>query len=493
MPPPDPCVLTPTLPPCLAERVMEGAAGSIASGAWGEIVQSFARGVGEATKTLVTFWIQIPSPQGLDDPGSATRFLQQSTHWYVTAGAVLAVFVAAGRMALVQRGEPGTELSRGMVRLIFATFTGVPVIQALLVAGDKYSEWILGLVGENSLGARLTVLWGGVNGTSAAAGSAGPAMSSGLLFLIALITLLATLTQILLMLVRLGVITLLTGLWPLSASMSNTDTGRQWWQRSTAWLLAFVLYKPAGATVYATAFTMMGTGKDLTGFLAGTAMLALGVLTLPALLRLCVPAVGAASAGGGGGLLAATGGALATGAMATSRVLSGGLGSGGSGTPPPQGPSPSGSSAGSPMPPGSPEPGGDDRGPDASPEGSSSSGTTTVQDAQESGPASTGAPSDQVAPATGDHASPPPGGQATSAPESSSGEVSSASGTTGGTAPAGVAPSAVPVEASAGTTAGASGAAGAAGAAVTTVVEGVKTTTDAVRDLGDEATGAKDA
>ena len=59
-----------------------------------------------------------------------------------------------------------------------------------------------------------------------------------------------------LMFVRGGMLVLLVGTLPLIAAFSNTEMGLQWFRKATAWLIAFALYKPAAAIVYAVAFKL---------------------------------------------------------------------------------------------------------------------------------------------------------------------------------------------------------------------------------------------
>ena len=65
-------------------------------------------------------------------------------------------------------------------------------------------------------------------------------------------------------------------------------------------MLALIFYKPAAAAVYATAFTLIGTGKDIRTVLMGFAMVFLSLLALPVLMRLFTWTTGqvADSAGG---------------------------------------------------------------------------------------------------------------------------------------------------------------------------------------------------
>jgi hypothetical protein len=93
-------------------------------------------------------------------------------------------------------------------------------------------------------------------------------------------------------------------------------------------MLALIFYKPAAAAVYATAFTMIGTGKDPRTVLMGFAMVFLSLLSLPALMRFFTWTTGhvADASGGGGFLQTALQGAVAVGAM---RGMSGGAGGSG--------------------------------------------------------------------------------------------------------------------------------------------------------------------
>ena len=130
------------------------------------------------------------------------------------------------------------------------------------------------------------------------------------------------------MLFRQGALVVLAGVLPLAAAGMLTPATRTWFRRVTGWMLALIFYKPAAAAVYATAFTMIGAGKDTRTVLMGFAMVFLSLLALPVLMRLFSWTTGhvADSAGGGGFLQTALGGAVAIGAL---RGWTGG--SGGSG------------------------------------------------------------------------------------------------------------------------------------------------------------------
>ena len=109
----------------------------------------------------------------------------------------------------------------------------------------------------------------------------------------------------------------LAGALPLAAAGMMTPATRSWFRRVTGWMLALIFYKPVAAAVYATAFTMIGAGKDTRTVLMGFAMVFLSLLALPVLMRLFSWTTGQVtdSAGGGGFLQTALGGAVAIGAM----------------------------------------------------------------------------------------------------------------------------------------------------------------------------------
>ena len=131
--------------------------------------------------------------------------------------------------------------------------------------------------------------------------------------------------QAVLMLFRQGALVVLAGVLPLAAAGTLTPATRGWFRRVTGWMLALIFYKPAAAAVYATAFTMIGTGKDPRTVLMGFAMVFLSLLALPVLMRFFTWTTGhvADSSGGGGFLQTALQGAVAVGAL---RGMSGGAG-----------------------------------------------------------------------------------------------------------------------------------------------------------------------
>lgn len=301
-----------------AGDAVAAAAGSIFDAA----AQKLAEGLADATRVVMTFWTDLPMPQ-LSTSAGPVASLQSMTYWASGFVAVLSLLIAAGQMAWSRSGQPAGRAARGILTLIVASGAGVAAVNALGYFGDQYSQWILDRSANGDLGARLDAL---------AKISVVPGLGSGLVLIVALVAILAALAQMGLMLVRIGVVTMLAGTLPLSAAGTTTATGQAWFQRVVAWMLAFVLYKPAAATVYASAFLLVGQGQNAAAVLSGLFMMILAIIALPALLRLITPAVAAATSSGAAGGAAAAAGltAVATGArMVADR--------GGRGSPPPQG------------------------------------------------------------------------------------------------------------------------------------------------------------
>ena len=101
--------------------------------------------------------------------------------------------------------------------------------------------------------------------------------------------------QIVLVIARGAVLVVLTGLLPLSASATATDTGRAVFVRTLTWVLAFVLYQPVAAMIYATSFLVAPDpdASPVIAALTGLTFLGLALAALPALLRVLRPVLSA--------------------------------------------------------------------------------------------------------------------------------------------------------------------------------------------------------
>ncbi len=291
------------------------------------------------------------TPSGPTNAGGAVLFLQSGLWWYMGAAAVLSVIIGGARMAWEQRADPGRDTVKGLLTLIVVAGAGVTIIGILIAAADSFSVWLINgalgcdVVKEQCFGVGLANLL--ALGTPVAAGL-GPL----LIIILGLIAILASFLQILLMVARGGMLVILAGILPLSASFTNTEMGKQWFRKAIAWTVAFILYKPAAAIVYASAFQLVGTGStvfrdDGSGLLAaltGLMLMVIALFAMPALMRFVTPMVGAMAGGSGGAMAVGALAAVPTGAAA-GRVASGSTGgSGSAGAAGSQGSSPTGGS-----------------------------------------------------------------------------------------------------------------------------------------------------
>ncbi len=292
---------------------------------WAAVVDSFARSVGTTLTLLFTFWEKVPAPALSSVVGSPVGDLQGLLWWVVGPVAVAAVVVGAGRMAWSQRAQPGVDVVRSVALLSVVLGCGVTVTAALVTMADQFAGFILSRSAGGDFRARLAAM-AKVNL------AANPQLGgdSAVVLLVALVAIVGSLVQCAVLVLRGALLVVMVATLPLAAAATNTEMGRAWFKKSTAWLVAFILIKPAAACLYAVSFYLISDGADVVSQVGGVMLIALSAFTLPALLRILVPAVASVASGIGAGEALAGGGAIAAGALGA-----GGLASGSSGHGPP--------------------------------------------------------------------------------------------------------------------------------------------------------------
>ena len=262
------------------------------------------------------------------DVNGAVEWLQNSLFWWTAVLAVMGLLIACGHIIWTQRTEGYSRVLGGLLRLIIVSVSAATAIAILTNAADAFASWLLlnstsgcdvnstsdSCFAEN-IGAMLVLTGSNAIGAIAIIG-------------LGFIIWLAGVVQMFLLVIRTGVLVVIAGIMPLAAAASMTRQGEEMFKKIVAWTLAFILYKPAAAIIYAVAFNLTGSnvwGEDSTGLISiitGITLMALSLLALPALMRLIVPAVSAVAGGAGmagmaavGGMAAAGGLELATGAV----------------------------------------------------------------------------------------------------------------------------------------------------------------------------------
>jgi type IV secretion system protein TrbL len=282
------------------------------SNAIDDLADKIVTAVAESVASLGTFWINTGSPDV--EQSGAVSFIRDSLTWYVAGAAVLSVIVAGARMAWEQRSQPGLDLLRSLGILIGIGGASTVGISLALAASDALARWLIDRSTGDFAGGMVQLL------QLTSADDQGVAVI--LLILLGLLALLAALVQMALLVVRNGFLVVLAGTLPLAASASNTAAGKAWLTRSVGWLVAFILYKPAAAVIYATAFQLVGEangGDGITSAITGITLMIMALVALPALLKLTAPLVAAAAGSGGG----SGGAALAAAAIPTGAAMVG--------------------------------------------------------------------------------------------------------------------------------------------------------------------------
>jgi type IV secretion system protein TrbL len=224
-----------------------------------QLAQTYKDGAEWAMQNLTTAWLHAPAPD-VSSATSVTGWIQEHLSYFVAATMLFSVLVAAYRLATTGKFEHGRDLAESLTRVVVVTAIAGTLTTLGVQIGELFSTWILG---EANIDFSQTVVLGAIT-------------NSGIVLILAFIVILAQIIQLGLMMIRSAMIIILAGVLPLSAAAGNTQMGRQWWQKSFAWLLAFVLYKPVAALIYAASFKMVSQQQDIATQISSRADAVLG-------------------------------------------------------------------------------------------------------------------------------------------------------------------------------------------------------------------------
>ena len=288
------------------------------------VLASGAALIGGAT-SLIGFLV----PARAGNLSGSVGFIQDQTFYLTLAVAALSVMIAGAQMAWTQRAEPARDLLKNLLTLAVVTASGVTILNVLVAGTDALAVQIIdSAIGEDFQTDVLKLL---ALDNATSAGAADPVWLGGNVILIivgGVVAIIVNLIQLMLMVLRTGMLFLMAGILPLSAAFLNTETGKNFFQKVIAWTLAFAFYKPAAALIYGLAIKMSTTGvwedsgSGLIQFAAGLMMIVASVFALPVLIGFLSPVLGSmSSSGGGGGALgiAAMGAAIPQGASHLAR------------------------------------------------------------------------------------------------------------------------------------------------------------------------------
>lgn len=316
MNPGDAALCAASLVGCAVKKGTEGAVSSAASNGFKQAAETMFAAYDDIMKQFLTSWVGASFKVDLDN--KATSWFQDTTLPITIMLLTLGLVVAGARVMYSHRGEPFQEAMAALGKAVAVITLGTAAIQIFVWGGDAYGQWILK-----------------VSGISAKAGYVDAAFattSPGLALILGLIGVLAVGIQWVIMFVRQALMLLLNAFWQVSAAYAVLRRGEQAFEKITAWIIAFIIYSPLAASIYAFAWRLKNGQDGAGGVIYGLMLIGLAVIALPAIMRLLVPASGAlGSAIGGAMAMGVAAGVVQAGVATGAAVATGGASAGASG------------------------------------------------------------------------------------------------------------------------------------------------------------------
>lgn len=294
--------------------------GCVVGGAVGSAVNAGAEGFGEEMmggwdalmKQFLTSWLDVGLLVSLE--GDSVTWLTSQLQVVSVFFAVIGIMIAALWTMIHFRGDKAVKVAKALLTVMLVTTLGTAVVQLVINVGDLFSDWVLESAGvtADSFG-------------NVAAATTVALIGPGLAIIAGIFGIVATGLQWLIMLIRATVLPLLVAVWPLAASASMINGSEEAFSKLTKWMVAFILYKPAAAIVYAFAWRLKSGDEGIGGVMNGLLLLILAVVALPALMRLIAPGTSALGGAAGGSIALAAGAAAGSAAVsAGAMILTGG-------------------------------------------------------------------------------------------------------------------------------------------------------------------------
>ncbi|MBT1620587.1 hypothetical protein N8D74_17835 (plasmid) [Curtobacterium flaccumfaciens] len=308
------CIASPAL--CAVKQGVGAAASSAASNGFKQAAETMFAAYDDVMKQFLTSWVGAGFQVSLDN--KATSWFQDTTLPITIMLLTLGLIVAGARVMYSHRGEPFQEAMTALGKTVAVITLGTAAIQIFVWGGDAYGQWILKV--------------SGISATAGYVDAAFATTSPGLALILGLIGVLAVGIQWVIMFVRQALMLLLNAFWQVSAAYAVLRRGEQAFEKITAWIIAFIIYSPLAASIYAFAWRLKNGQDGAGGVIYGLMLIGLAVIALPAIMRLLVPASGAlGSAIGGAMALGAAAAVVQAGVAVGAAVATGGASAGASG------------------------------------------------------------------------------------------------------------------------------------------------------------------
>ncbi|CAL9677691.1 hypothetical protein SUDANB95_08018 (plasmid) [Actinosynnema sp. ALI-1.44] len=275
-----------------------------------KLTKSFTQGSVSLMAEAMTWWTRTDRTDMLSDPAITDI---QGQLKYIGIALLLGGVIWQGIM-LIYRRKIDPLVSTGMGLLSFVAWSTLGGTVAILL---------------NEAGVALTdqVLDESIRGFSETVGSSligNVGIATGAVFFLSIILCLLSCIQWALGFFRQGALVVLLALLPTAAAGQLNEKTKPWAPKIATSSLALLCYQPVAGIIYSIGMKLMGDGRDLSTALVGLAVLTLGVISMPTMMRFFDWGGQKFVNSGGGG-----GGAMATGAAAS--LLGGGSGVGGFG------------------------------------------------------------------------------------------------------------------------------------------------------------------
>jgi hypothetical protein len=274
-------------------------ASDIAGGWFTSLTTAIAQGAATLLADSMSWWTTTDHSALLQNP-AITQI--QAMLRYVGLALLAGSIIWQGIMMMYRR-KLDPLVSTGMGLLSFVGWSTLGGTAAILInqAGIALADQVL----SHSIDGFANSVTGTLIGLAG--------VQTGAVFFLAIILFLLSCVQWVLGFFRMGALVILLALIPTAAAGRVNESTKPWLPTVASWSLTLELYQPASAIAYAIGFTLIGKGGSLSTVLVGMAVVALAVISMPAMLRFFNwGGQKLVNSGGGGG-----GGAMAAGAAAS--------------------------------------------------------------------------------------------------------------------------------------------------------------------------------
>jgi len=297
--------------------------------AWVGLAGKMYDGVVTALQWLSSWWLNIPAPNLMNDAGdSPAQKVMLYTRVLIGVVGMLSTAFVVVQYAMRKGNNNGEQLAWAIGRTVVFSGLTLSVVGLLLQFGDLSAPWFVKMIGgETDFNKSMFTLSGDQKAVMGMLTSNNGGQSVVIILIIVfLIALVGSLMNFFFMIFSFGMLPIVAGMIPVLAAGSVTERGAAAFYKVIGWTLATCLFKPIAGIIYGGGIAMvklltssegakLGADQLALQTMAGFMVIGAAGLVLPALIRLVVPTMAAASRGVGAGALVMAGMTAATGAV----------------------------------------------------------------------------------------------------------------------------------------------------------------------------------